>query len=369
MEYSRRQILSAVGAIGIGAALGGWQTLPDEKTAYESNNRIYTSGYDALVFAIGDGVRPKTAWVEWRLAGQTRDVLPMPDGNVLAVDDYGLTKFRQGLESITQTWRYRGIDGSVRGITADTAGGYYVGSWTPGQGFHKVVERDDAVETAWVYDWPDDNGMITAAADPDGRLAIATKSGDVHLIEERDSEPVKRWQWSPGNDEIIREVLWDGRGHLYVASEDHHLYKLQVGSSGPEMGWEYDAGNMIFGASVTPQDAIYVATNAGEIHSLRDVDGSPERQWRYQHTEYEGEAPTGEYFWDGLAHQVAARPDPDEECLYSCAYGENTVHRIDIVDGEPVKRWEFGGHTDNVREVRIHGEYVGITPELWEQYR
>jgi len=164
----------------------------------------------------------------------------------------------------------------------------------------------------------------------------------------------------------MREVLWDGQGSLYVGSEDQYLYKLSVPDEGePELQWQYDAGNMIFGAAITPQGDIYVATNDGAVHSVGVMDGEPTTEWVYQQTDSEADIPTDSYHWKGKAHQITARPDAESSALYTCSYGENTVHRIEAVDGEPQKVWEYDGHTDNVREVRVHGEYVGTTPEAW----
>jgi len=369
MEISRRQALAAAAST---VGLAGCVAPESGEAAYDGAGRLYTCGYDATVEALtDDGDEAGVAWRNPFFVGQTRDVMPDPDGNLLVCDDRGLFKFAQRQDDLVRRWHYREIEGSIRGITVDAAGDYYVGSWTADQGFHKVTETGDGrVRREWVYEWADDDGMITAAADPDGRLALALKTGEVHLIETEAGAPELRSRFRLGNDAIVREVLWDGRGNLYVAAEDHHLYKLRVGTEDdPTVEWTYDAGTILFGASVTPSGEVYLATNAGEVHALRDDGGTPRREWVYQHTDYEGEAPTDEYFWDGLVHQVATRPDTNDDAIYSCAYGENTIHKIEVSDGRPHRVWEHRGHEDNVREVRVRGEYVAPNQDLWRQVR
>jgi len=367
-ELGRRRLLQIAGASVVsGAIFLGGSGLLTTRAEYEGDDRIYTCSYDATEFGLEDtGQTVSEAWTQTGSAGQTRDIMPDRAGNLLTADDNGLHKWRQTQRGLDHEWVYEAISGSIRGITVDRDNDYYIGSWTADQGFHKVVEADDDPKQAWVYRWDDDTGMITAAADPEKRIALALKNGSVHLIREHNGEPAVVWQWDSGSDEIVREVLWDHSGALYVASEDHTLYKLRETDSGePTVVWRYDAGNMIFGASVTPDGSIYLAVNDGTVHCLRAVGGEPQQQWVYQQTSYEGTAPDDEYFWDGLVHQVAARPDPDSTAVYSCAYGENTTHKIEVVDGEPRQVWEHAGHTDNVREVRIHNEQFGTTPDSW----
>lgn len=363
MRLGRRELIAGA-AITVGGCVAPQAT---GTTQYEGTDRVYTCSYDATVAGISPGEQPEVKWREPGFHGQARDILPDNTGHVLVVDDRGLHKLKEYSRTLDHRWSYTRIDGSVRGITIDRENDYYVGSWSAGQGFHKVSETSDGLPAQeWVYHWEEDNGMITAAADPDKRLALALKNGEVHLIEEEAGQPVRRWAWNPGTDEIMREVLWDGHGHLYVASEDHQLYKLEVPDHGePELRWQYDAGNILFGAAITPQGDIYVATNDGAIHCVEVVNGSPTTNWVYQHTDTEDDIPTDSYHWDGLAHQVAVRPDAEETKIYSCSYGDNTVHRIEEVDGEPENVWEFEGHTDYIREVRVHGEHVGTTPEAW----
>lgn len=354
--------------VATATALAGCQApRGDEAISYTAADRIYTCSYDSSVVALEDVSEPRKQWRNDNFTRQTRDVLPDRENNLLVADNRGLHKLAQFETGLSHEWRYGQIGGSVRGIAIDRDNDYYVGSWTAGQGFHKVVKTPNGEpEQAWVYRWPDDTGMITAAADMQKRLALALKNGMVHLVRERNGEPEPVWTWSPGTDEIVREVLWDESGHLYVGSEDHHLYKLRETDEGaPEVVWSYDAGTILYGAAITPGNEIYVATNAGEIHALVDTGEEVQERWRYRHTTYEGTAPTDEYFWGGLVHQVAVRPEPDETAIYSCAYGENTVHRIADVDGQPELVWEYTPHADHVREVRVHGEYVGTTPEAW----
>lgn len=391
MGRTRRGMLAATGVV---LATSGCQ-VPDRKTTeYTGTDRIYTCSYDSTVFGLESGSdggtgTVETAWHETGFVGQTRDVLPDRSGDILVTDDRGLHKLAERERGLAHRWTYTDIHGSIRGITADSQNDYYVGSWTAGQGFHKIVERDGHPRRAWVYHRENDTGLITAASDGRGRIALALKNGEVHLIREREGAPELLWRFDTGSGAIVREVLWDGMGGLYVGSEDHHLYKLDAASDErPALQWTYDAGNIIFGASVTPGGDIFVATNDGQVHCLRegdgrrtgdgqtddvgtddaehrtDSDGRPKLQWVYQHTDYDGTAPTDEYFWDGLVHQVATGPS-HSDVVYSCSYGENTIHCIATDGAEPVRVWEHNGHRDNVREVRVVGEYAGTTPELW----
>ncbi len=359
-ELNRRRLLqvACIGTVSSAILLKTSGVLTSS-SRYEGNKRIYTCSYDSTEFGlVDDSQAVSEAWHQTQSVGQTRDIMPDRMGNILTADDNGLHKWSQTQRGLKHKWIYEEIGGSIRGITVDRDNDCYIGSWTSDQGFHKVVETDGDPEQAWVYRWDNDTGLITGAANPQKRIALALKNGMVHLIEERDGEPEVVWQWTSGTDEIIREVLWDRSGALYVASEDHTLYKIRATDSGePEVLWTYDAGNMIFGASVTPDGRIYLGTNDGTVHCLREVNGEPQQQWVYQHTTYEGKAPRDEYFWDGLVHQVAARPDHESTVVYSCAYGENTTHKIGTDDGEPHLVWEHAGHSDNVREVRIHNDY------------
>jgi len=360
----RRRELIAAAAFSLGGCVAPQAT---GTTQYEGTDRVYTCSYDGTVAAISPGEKPEVKWRDAGFHGQARDVLPDRTGHVLVTDDRGLHKFKEYRRTLDYRWTYARINGSIRGIAIDRDNDYYVGSWSAGQGFHKISETDDGLPAQeWVYEWEDDNGMITAAADPDKRLAVALKNGEVHLIEDDAGEPVRKWVWNPGTGGIMREVLWDGQGSLYVGSEDQYLYKLSVPEEGePELQWQYDAGNMIFGAAITPQGDMYVATNDGTVHSVGVVGGEPTTEWVYQQTESDVETPTEQYHWTGLSHQVAVPPGGEDSTIYACSYGGNTVHRIEEVDGEPQKVWEYDGQTNNVREVRVHGEYVGTTPEAW----
>lgn len=362
---TRRRELLALVAAGISGCVSRVGESPD---IYEETDRLYTCSYDATVAGLVDNEGPTECWSSATFTGQARDIVPDGYGGVLVTDDRGLHKYTEHEDVILPDWHYTGISGSSRGITIDIDTDYYVGSWSEDEGFHKVVEDDNgAPQQAWVYRWPNDTGMITAAANTDKEIALALKNGEVHLIQERSGKPERLWRWSAGTGEIMREVLWDGTGNLFVASEDHHLYKLVVPSAGrPELAWSYDAGNMIFGAALTLEGRVYTATNSGEIHCVRDAKDEASCEWVYQHTAYEGTAPTDEYFWDGLAHQVAAYPDSDGDVVYSCAYGTPSVHRISVENGTPECGWSWEGHDDHVREIRVHGEYAGTTPNLWE---
>lgn len=307
---------------------------------------LYTSSYDGRSFVLEDEGDDWSVRTERSYDDQTTDVFPDRDGNVLVAHrTHGVHKYAPH-----KAWEYTDVEGSIRGLTTDVYGNYYTGSWTAGQGFHKLVERGGGVERDWVYRWDDDTGMITAKPDRRGRLALALKNNEVHVVEERDGTPELVWKWSPGTGEIMREVLWGVRGDLYVGSEDRNLYRL---SPSGELLDSVDLGRAIFGASLTRQNDIYAATSEGIAFVTQGASGLA-HQWTYEHLE--AGSPQ-------LVHQVAAHPDGDH--IYSCCYDEATVHKIDPNgrDREPI--WTFDGHTDHVREVRLPTEYAGIHPEVY----
>ncbi|MFA9424899.1 hypothetical protein [Natronorubrum sp. A-ect3] len=358
----RRQFLRISKACAVGSVLGCFATAPLPEAPVDE--QIYTCSYDAEVFALGESSDPyQTVWNESR-SDQTTDIQLDRNHDVLICNrGDGLEKWSHGASRPQLRWRYDGLSSSIRGISVDKHNDYYLGSWNE-HGFHKIVEVDNEPRRAWEYTWSGDDGMIVSAPRRTGEVAVGLKNNEVHLISEREGEPHRHWCWTPKTGEIIRELLWGPDDELYIGCEDHVLYKLiDTGPKAtPSVEWTYDSENIIFGASRTPDGDIYIATNAGEVHYIRDEDGTPKRQWVYHHTTPDDPVPTDDYWWDGLVHQVAVRRDNSE--LYSCSY-DGTVHRIVEEDGQPVTDWEFDAHTDNVREVRIQYEALGTWPEKW----
>ena len=358
----RRRLLRTCGAC-LGASLGGCLSTP-EVPGSDVDERIYTCSYDAQAFALSDSGESYDELWNWSRDDQTTDIQVDRNHDVLLCNrSRGLEKWEYGDRPPTLRWRYEGLTGSIRGISVDKNNDYYLGSWTE-HGFHKVVEEDGRPRRAWEYTWDGEDGMIASAPNRSGEVAVGLKNNEVHLLGDIDGEPHRYWTWTPNTDRIVRELLWGSDDELYVGCEDHRLYKLvDTGPEGePTLEWAYDSGNIVFGASRTLEGDLYVATNAGEVHHVREEDGEPERQWVYHHTEPDGPVPDDEYWWDGKAHQVAVRPDGSE--LYSCAY-DGTVHKVIEEDGGPRRVWEFDGHTDNVREVRVAYESLGTWPEYW----
>lgn len=307
---------------------------------------LYTSSYDGRSFVLEDEGDSWTVLAERSFDDQTTDVFPDRAGDLLVVHRMnGVYKYSEGLQ-----WAYTDIDGSIRGVTTDVYGNYYTGSWSEGQGFHKLVETRAGVERDWVYRWDGDTGMITAKPDRRGRLALALKNNDVHVVRERDGAPELVWRWSPGTGEIMREVLWGVGGDLYVGSEDWNLYRL---SPDGRLLDSVDLGCAIFGGSLTRHGDLFAATTRGVTH-VTPTDRGLKARWTYEHLE--GGIPQ-------LVHQVAA--DPGGGHFYSCCYDESTVHKVEPNGGVPQLVWTFDGHTDNVREVRIPTEYAGVHPEVY----
>lgn len=358
----RRRFLCATGTGTVGALAGCFSNVP--VTDVPADEWLYTCSYDAEMFAlVDDGDDYRMVWNESR-SDQTTDIQLDRNHDVLVCNrGDGLEKWVRGEGRPRLRWRYDGLSSSIRGVSVDRDNDYYLGSWNE-HGFHKIVEDDGEPRRAWEYTWSGADGMVASAPRRTGEVAVGLKNNEVHLLGEEAGEPYRHWRWSPETGEIVRELLWGPDDELYVGCEDHRLYKLVDTDPGsePRLEWAYDSNNIVFGASRTPDGDLYVATNAGEVHYVREEDGTPTRQWVYHHTDPDDPVPTDDYWWDGKAHQVAVRRDNSE--LYSCAY-DGTVHRIVERDGRPVKTWEFDGHSDNVREVRIQYEAIGTWPEKW----
>lgn len=320
------------------------------------DKRVYSVDKNGDLYGVDDeGNNSSAVWNFNLTSGQAMDIVIDAESNFITVTNQNgnISKYEQTATGVTKKWDYNFTEASngCRKIGADKYNRYYAASTSSNTFIRFSEDKDGNPVRDWTYTWSGGTGAWAFAIDEKGYVALGTAGNEIRLI---DPEGNHVWTFTGAND-TIRDVNFDAEGNIYALQEYNQRF-FKINREGTEV-WRYtDLESRMFGTSITKDKDIYLVGWEGNLLYIKeDGEGTPQEQWKI-------DLSPGQTGFDGLTHQVAAKPDNSK--FFVCGYGsiESIFKLVEDEQGNPEIVWEDDRMQDEVREVRTHYEFQGTWP-------